>query len=84
MSLRLGVCDCCWLRKGFSETAELVLAVVSPASTPNCVSPALVLVDGTTFSVAVARLLLLGVRFVPVFVREVVTDPVGVLQAELQ
>ena len=63
------------MRNGLRERAALVLAVVRPESTPNCADVA---TDGTTFSVAVPRLLLFGVRFVPVFVREVVgTEPVG-------
>ena len=69
MSLEFCACDC-WLRKGLSERAALVLAVVRPESTPNC--PEDDETDGTTFSVAVPRLLLFGVRFVPVLVREVV------------
>ena len=68
------------MRKGLRERAALVLAVVRPESTPNCEDDEET--DGTTFSVAVPRLLLLGVRFVPVLVREVVegTEPVGLLQ----
>ena len=73
------------MRNGLRERAALVLAVVRPESTPNCADCSCeedVAVDGTTFSVAVPRLLLLGVRFVPVLVREVVegTEPVGLLQ----
>ena len=49
----------------------MVLAVVRPESTPNCPEDDAA-IDGTTFSVAVPRLLLLGVRFVTVLVREVV------------
>ena len=67
------------MRKGLRERAALVLAVVRPESTPNCADcEEDVATDGTTFSVAVPRLLLFGVRFVPVFVKEVVgTEPVG-------
>ena len=49
------------------------MAVVRPESTPNCPEEDDA-TDGTTFSVAVPRLLLFGVRFVPVFVREVVEE----------